>query len=124
VVGVVYQTILRQLYTHEGIYLVSDNMVHGWLPLFTLFYWIKFIYGKHINWNDIPIWLVYPFAFLFYSLIRGAFTGWYPYPFLDVTVIGYPQVWINSGGVTTLFMLLSVLFITLTNRKHARHSVK
>lgn len=28
-------------------------------------------------------WLLYPSAYVIYSLIRGGVTGWYPYPFLD-----------------------------------------
>ncbi len=124
VVGLVYQTMLRQLNTHEGLYFISDNMVHGWMPVFTLFYWYRFIYGNPVNWKDLPVWLIYPLAFLFYSLIRGHFTEWYPYPFLDVIAIGYPKVWINSAGVSALFILLSALFITITNRKHIRSSAK
>lgn len=124
VVGLVYQTVLRSLYHPQGLFLVSDNLVHGWMPLFTLGYWIRFTYGNFIEPKSLITWLYYPLAFLFYSLLRGHFTGWYPYPFLDVTTLGYGQVWVNSGAVSALFVILFLLFITLTNRKHARNNLK
>ena len=36
------------------------------------------------------MWLLYPFAYLVYTLIRGASVGWYP--FLDVSRHGHGGV--------------------------------
>jgi hypothetical protein len=41
-----------------------------------------------------------------YTLIRGAFFGFYPYPFIDVILLGYNKVLLNS-----FFMVLAFLFI-------------
>jgi hypothetical protein len=46
-------------------------------------------------------WLAYPAAWLAYTLVRGADTGWYPYPFVDVDKLGY-------GGVAWRCALLLV----------------
>lgn len=124
VVGLVYQTLLRNLYAPQGLFLLSDNMVHGWMPLFTLVYWIKYVYGQQIGWKVMPLWLVYPLLFLFYSLIRGHFSQWYPYPFLDVVKLGYTQVWLNSGGMSAVFIILSAIMIGLSNRKYANNNLK
>jgi hypothetical protein len=37
-------------------------------------------------------WLVYPFAWLVYVLVRGPMAEWYPYPFLDPANGGYASV--------------------------------
>ncbi|MFZ5976285.1 MULTISPECIES: Pr6Pr family membrane protein [unclassified Hydrotalea] len=33
-------------------------------------------------------WLIYPLLYLVYILIRGSFSGFYPYPFVNVLQIG------------------------------------
>ncbi len=45
-------------------------------------------------------WLVFPAAYLAYSLVRGSITGWYPYPFLDPGAGGgYSEVAAYSAAV-------------------------
>ena len=34
----------------------------------------------------------FPFAWVCYTLIRGAIWKWYPYPFIDVAAHGYARV--------------------------------
>ena len=41
--------------------------------------------------------------------MQGAFTRWYPYPFMDVTEIGYPQAVLNTGVVAVVFLGLAAL---------------
>src|SRR6266571_1200941 len=36
--------------------------------------------------------LLFPVCWLIFTLIRGAVIGWYPYPFIDVTRLGYAKV--------------------------------
>ena len=36
----------------------------------------------------------------------GAATGWYHYPFLDVTALGYPVVLRNIGLIGAIFLAL------------------
>lgn len=45
-----------------------------------------------LRWQDAPAWLIYPLAYVAYTLARGAVMNWYPYPFLDVTQLGYLTV--------------------------------
>jgi hypothetical protein len=61
------------------------------------------------------IWLCYPFAYLAYALIRGAFftVGSYPYPFVNVTVHGYAGVALNVVIYSVLFYLLGMGLVGL-----------
>lgn len=48
-------------------------------------------------------WLIFPAAYLAYTLIRGAIVDWYPYPFLDPRPRGYPHVITMSVGIAIAF---------------------
>jgi NADH:ubiquinone oxidoreductase subunit 3 (subunit A) len=59
------------------------------------------------------IWLKIPIAYVAYSLIRGMFVGWYPYPFLDPANGGYIQILlmtivIAAFGVAAVFAVSRV----------------
>jgi hypothetical protein len=48
-----------------------------------------------------------------YSLIQGALTEFYPYPFLDVSKLGYERVLINMTGLFVVFAGLGLLLIAI-----------
>ena len=121
VVGLVYQTLLRNLYKPEGLFIISDNLVHGLVPMMMLVYWFLYIRKQTINIHNIPKWLMYPALFLCYSLVRGAYTHWYPYPFLNVDDLGYTKVLLNSSAICLLFLGLSYGFYALS-RLHAQQT--
>ncbi len=54
-------------------------------------------------------WLVFPVLFLVYSLTRGAFVDWYPYPFLDPRTQGYGKVAVTSVFIAIAGVLLTVM---------------
>jgi hypothetical protein len=49
-------------------------------------------------------------------MIRGEMTGWYPYPFLDAGVLGYPRALIYIGGVIVVFFGVAALFVVIAKR--------
>jgi hypothetical protein len=67
------------------------------------------------------LWVIYPLVYFGYSLWRGHLLAVYPYPFIDVDKLGYPQVFVNAGGLLAGFVLVSLLVIGLdrwrTDRK-------
>jgi hypothetical protein len=56
-------------------------------------------------------WLIYPVGYAAYSLLHGAVTGFYPYPFLDVTQLGYERVLLNMGVLTAAFAVLGLILV-------------
>ncbi|WP_374756122.1 Pr6Pr family membrane protein [Dyadobacter frigoris] len=56
-----------------------------------------------------------------YILIRGDFSNFYPYPFVDAGSLGLSKVLTNSAGLIVLFICISALYIklgkTIMNRK-------
>jgi hypothetical protein len=120
VVGVVYQAVLRNLAVHEGWDFIADNIVHGFIPLLLLLFWIIFISTKKIQLKTIPYWLIYPALYLVLVFFRGSLSNYYPYPFMDVTTLGYKSVFINSGALVLFFLIQSFIFAAIANFRNKR----
>ena len=54
--------------------------------------WLVFGPRGLIAPRDVGAFLVVPVGWLVYTLVRGAFVDWYPYPFVDVGEHGYGVV--------------------------------
>jgi hypothetical protein len=69
---------------------------------------------KHIG-----LWLIFPIAYLVYSLIHGAFANWYPYWFIDPAKSpgGWTGVVLFSAAITVGFLAVSFALLWLGNRR-------
>ena len=123
IVGLVYNLVLRGIWSPTGWQLVVDNLLHVAVPVLYVVYWLIYIPKGALNWVDGLMWAYSPLAYLIYSLIRGHFVGWYPYPFLDVNKIGYQKVLINSGFMVIAFFVVG-LFMIAFNKLAKKSSPK
>lgn len=113
VVGLVYNAVLRFLWAPQGLQKLVDEFLHSIIPVLFLLYWMIYVPKRHLQWRLLWGWLVYPLVYCIYTLLRGTASGFYPYPFMNVTGLGYPVVLRNCLYVTLLFLFFSVLFIGL-----------
>jgi len=113
VVGAIYNVVLRPLYSPQGLNRLADELLHAVVPLMMVLYWACFVGKKTLKWSDMWTWLLYPLAYLCVTLLAGACGATYPYPFIDVTQLGYSRVLINCLGVAALFIGLSLLMIAI-----------
>ena len=113
VVGLVYNLILRATWKPEGLQRVVDELLHSVMPLLYVLFWFIYVSRHALEWKRVPYWLIYPFIYFVYVLIRGALSGFYPYPFINVKEHGYVLVLLNSVNVLGAFLLLSVLFVLI-----------
>jgi hypothetical protein len=90
-----------------------DEMLHLLIPLAFILFWLTFVPKGELKRRDIFMWMIYPLAYLAFVLIRGALSGFYPYPFLDVKNIGFGKVLLNSGGVAVAFTLVALLYVAI-----------
>ena len=123
IVGIIYNLILRFIWDPKGLQRIVDELLHLIIPILFLIYWFIFVLKDKLKWSSFWSWLIYPLVYVIYIFIRGAFSGFYPYPFLDVTKLGYPKVLINSLGITLAFVVVSLLFIGIgkgANRTQGR----
>ena len=121
IVGLIYNLMLRQLWSPTGLLLVADAIVHDAMPLLYLLYWWLAVPKAGLRWSQVLIWQSYPAGYFAYVLIRGAVSGWYPYPFVDVGALGYVQVLIDAVAVLVAFVVVGLLLVAL-GRWQARRS--
>ncbi|WP_316636442.1 Pr6Pr family membrane protein [uncultured Flavobacterium sp.] len=116
IVALVYNIILRGLWVVKGWQLIVDNLLHVLNPILYILYWFIFASKERLTWRNGIYWIFFPFAYLVYSLIRGSIVNWYPYPFLNVTNIGYQKVFINTGLMIILFFAIGLGLIAVNNK--------
>ncbi|MBB6108919.1 Pr6Pr family membrane protein [Mucilaginibacter lappiensis] len=114
VVGLVYNIILRSLWHPEGLFKVADELLHSLNPLLFVIYWLIFAPPEKLKWMQSINWLWFPFLYLVYTLIRGAITQLYPYPFVNVVKLGYGHVLINSLVLLVVFLGLGLLLVFIS----------
>jgi hypothetical protein len=112
-VGITYNVILRSLYTFSGIESVGNELLHLFVPLLYFIFWLACVPKGTLKWGNAFPWLMYPLIYLIYTLLRGPSSGFYPYPFVDVSKIGYPKTFTNSIFLFIAFLILSLVFIAL-----------
>jgi hypothetical protein len=120
IVGMVYQLLLRQLWNPQGAQWVADVLLHSIIPLGFVLYWLLFAPRAGLIWKDALTWLIYPGVYLVYVLARGAVSGLYPYPFVDVKVLGYAGVLARSGGLLLVFLGMGLLVVAVGRWMQAR----
>jgi hypothetical protein len=113
VVGLTYNVLLRHLWHPEGWQWIADELMHDVMPLLFLAYWWVGGPKGTLRLRHILLWVIYPLVYFAYSLLRGHLLAVYPYPFVDVEKLGYPQVFINAGGLLAGFVLLALVVIGL-----------
>ena len=113
VVGLAYSVLLRHLWHPEGWQFIADELLHDVMPLVFLGYWWFCVPKGTLRLWHLPVWLIYPLVYFAYALLRGNLLGAYAYPFIDVAVLGYPQVFINAGGILVGFVGIGVAVIGL-----------
>ena len=120
-VGLVYSALLREVWDPKGLQKVADTLLHDVIPVLYVLYWLIFTPKGLMQWKDALRWLIFPLAYLAYILFRGALSGIYPYPFLDVSVGGYPSVFLNIGLLLLAFLGMG-LFLVVVDRMIGRSS--
>lgn len=116
IVALVYNTVLRGLVVHNGWSLFLDTMLHVAIPILYLLYWGFMRPKGNLEYRNGLSWVIFPVAYLIYSLIRGAIVHWYPYPFLNADESGYKQVSINVVVMIAVFFIAGIILIAITRK--------
>lgn len=112
-VGIVYFTLLRQLWAPQGAQWVADTTLHYVVPVGYLVFWFACVRKAGLRWYDPLLWLIYPLFYLAAILVRGKASGFYPYPFIDVGTLGYRGVAVNTAGLLIACAALGTLFVVV-----------
>jgi len=113
IVGITYRLLLRQLWNPQGMQWVADVILHDVIPVGYVLYWVLFAPRTELRWKDALGWLVYPAVYAVYVLARGAVSGLYPYPFMDVNVLGYGGVLVHAAVFLLVFLGMGLLVVAV-----------
>ncbi|WTW94175.1 Pr6Pr family membrane protein [Streptomycetaceae bacterium NBC_01309] len=108
--GIVYATVLAGTQDLDGAGLVADYLLHYAMPVLALLGWFLFGPRPRIGRATPVQILAFPVLWAVYTLIHGAITDWYPYPFTDVGEHGYAVVVRNIVLVGLLVVALGLAF--------------
>jgi hypothetical protein len=111
VVSAIYYAVLRKLWNPEGLQYLADTIEHCVAPALYVVDWLIFVPKGTVSARSVPFWLLYPLGYAAFSLIHGAMTGFYPYPFLSVTQFGYARVLLNMSVLTVAFAVLGLILV-------------
>ena len=113
VVSLAYNLLLRHLWQPEGFQFIADELLHDVMPLLFALYWWRCVPKGSLRFKHIGLWAIYPVVYFAYALLRGDLLGQYQYPFIDVGTLGYPQVFVNAGGILLGFVLVALAAVGL-----------
>lgn len=110
-VGLIFTISLRSLWKLEGLALIMSEVHHTVVPLMVIIFWLMSLKQLNLKWSYLPLVLIYPSIYLVIVLIRGQFSGFYPYPFLDITTLGMQSVLLNCIVLMFVLLVLASIYI-------------
>jgi hypothetical protein len=114
---VVYMILLRPIVMLHGFAKLTDIGFHYIAPVLTVAGWLWFGPWPRLDAATVVRHLIWPVAYLVYVLVLGAISGWYPYPFMNVSTLGYARVLTNSLIVSLLLFGVAAAYKTIDERR-------
>jgi hypothetical protein len=112
VTGITYWFLLRPLYADlRGMGMVLNAVHHYVMPVLYVVYWLLFVAKGRLHLRYIPDWLIFPLVYALYTLLHGQASGFYPYPFVDVTKLGLDHVLRDMARFVVFFALVSAAYV-------------
>lgn len=96
-----------------------DFIVHTLAPLVGLADWIVDRPRVRPPLATAASWLAFPIVWLLYTIIRGAVTDWYPYPFLDPDLESVGSIVITCVAITVVFVVMAAGLWWWSGRRQA-----
>ncbi len=113
ITAVVYHTMLAHTWDPHGLRLVATTLNHTITPAaFLLDLALRGGEGE-ARWIAALKAMAFPALFGAWTLAHGAVSGFYPYPFMDVTKRGYPPVLLTIVQMGVAFALICLIFIAV-----------
>lgn len=122
--GIVYAALLRGTDVQTPGY--ANLILHLVMPILVALDWLLFPPSSRVPLRHAALWLVFPAAYLTYTLLRGPWVDWYPYPFLDPRLSGdYLHVTVTCLVVAAIIAMIAATVWAVGNWRapqEARHN--
>jgi hypothetical protein len=119
ITGLVYAIVLAPQVHLTGAALVATIGFHYISPWAAVLAWLVFGPRPRMTWLTVLGAFVWPVLWLVYIFVQGAFTRWYPYPFLDVTKLGFAAALRNALFVLVIGVVLACVAKVLDRVLHS-----
>jgi len=124
IVAIVYHALLSKIHNPTGLSAITNIVTHYLLPLLYLMDWAVFANKRGMRYKHLPLWVIFPLIYGGFNIVRGIFTGFYPYPFLDVNTRGALSVGIAMTIFTAIYFIGGAAFIWIGKRLSQREDLK
>lgn len=84
----------------------DNTVLHYIMPIAMLVDFLIDRPKRKLAFKQSLYWLLFPIAYVSYSLTRGALVGWYPYPFLNPDINGYGAIAFTASCLLVLGLAL------------------
>lgn len=101
-VGSIYHLFLAGALNPQGLHWWGTQGMHTGVPLLVTLWWLAFA-PKDISSAQAPLFIAWPVLYTAYALARGALTGFWPYPFMDVPTLGLFRVLANLVAIGVVY---------------------
>ncbi|WP_427129249.1 Pr6Pr family membrane protein [Pseudarthrobacter sp. S9] len=118
VTGITYSLLLSNIEVDTAVPWINV-VLHYTMPTVLVIDWLVDLPKARVSLRESLTWLAFPLLYLVYSLIRGPFADWYPYPFLDPRAEGYGNVAIMSVLIAVVAFVLAVVIALSTRLQNA-----
>jgi hypothetical protein len=116
--SIVFALVLQPVWNHRGLQLALDVLLHGATPLLYGAFWLFAVPKDQLRWRDPFIWLIYPALYAILLLMLARWDGFYPYPFIDVRLLGFPALAFNLAALGTTFLTIGLATVALARMCH------
>jgi hypothetical protein len=113
VVGVTYFLFLRHIGDDQGWERVADQLMHYATPGLFMIDWLAFVPKGNVRWTMIATSLVTPILYGIWTMVHGALTNWYPYPFFDASKLGHQKTSVNMTIFVGVFIGVALTLVVI-----------
>lgn len=111
--SIIYAIVLQTAWRPTGWQARGDQILHYAVPLLYAIDWLFWVRRGELLWRHALWWLLFPAAYAVYTLIHGYFSGFYPYPFVDIPEIGFDETVVNMAWMTAGFLALGTMVVVI-----------
>ena len=113
VVFLVYHFLLAGTWDPAPAWLLAAVILHYVVPASYLVYWIMLVPRGALRWVHVASMQVFPIVYAVVIMSMGASLAGYPYPFLDVEVVGWRDALYAMASVLAGYVLLSAVVVAV-----------
>lgn len=114
-VGVVFALLLRDVDLGSLLPWIN-TWLHYVMPIVIVLDWLIQPPSHTLPLKRLAVAVVFPLAYLAYSLIRGAAINWYAYPFINPANGGYGAVFVTCLLIAVGFVITTLIIMLLGNK--------